>query len=228
MIILQKVLNQMQLLAYLEDRFYLLSKKSKIELFLFPLLVLALIYMLLTQEEKIKRDTNFFNVKFNKSFQNKDLDFVTILKDIESFSSKNKILIENISRNETTLNIELSALINKQILFINFLENYNSFSKIENLKIDKKSLNLEVVFQKQFVKEKINLKNRISKLKITANKSTIELNLLAIVGDMVNINNTWIQKFEEINGFKLIKVYPNKVLLESHFGKKWIKLHEDL
>jgi hypothetical protein len=55
--------------------------------------------------------------------------------------------------------------------------------------------------------------------KIPLSKKRVELKLLAIFNKKALINNEWLKKGDIIKGYKVIEIYPKKVVLkrENHF-----------
>lgn len=221
--IVVKSINQMQVLDYIEDRFFSLSKKSKIELVLFPLLLLVLIFMLFDNKKEAKsRVADSFSFK---EFEKIDFDYVKILKDIEQFCTKNHMKIISISRSENRIELEVKSSNAMQIRFIHFLENYNSFSKIETLEINKNFMNLKLSFIKNYLKRPFDFETSFLKLK---KEKVLKLKLFAIVDDRININGIWLSVGGKIDDYKLIEIKPDRVLLENSFEKRWLYLNEDL
>jgi hypothetical protein len=92
------------------------------------------------------------------------------------------------------LSVFLYADISNIILKINNIENYKPvFKKIYFIKCNK-------------------IKN-ISEKKVVNKKS--ELKLMAIFNNQALINNKWVKAGDYLKGYKVIKIYPKKVILKK-------------
>ena len=147
----------MQAIKYIEDKFESFSLKVKIELFLFPLLIFSFLIFLFYEEinnkkkDKVPHETISIN-----NIKMKD-NIVDILKDIEIFAKKENLHLENITSHNKNMKIEAYGSLEKRIIFLNYLENYNSFSKLVSIEILPETMNVEVDFNKVYKKVKNNL-----------------------------------------------------------------------
>ena len=203
----------MQVLKYIEDSFNSFNLRMKIELFILPLLILGVLAFLITKPtmKKSYNKTDMFS-KIQTLQMNEKI--VTVIKNIENYANENSIKIKSMSSSQNNIKIELYANKKEQIRFIKFLEDYNSFSKIKTLFIKQKDLSLELSFKKIYLKEQIDLENRIAKLE---EKKDINLKLQAIVGRKVLINDKWLEINSIFNEYELIKINTNSVFLDNRF-----------
>lgn len=203
----------MQILEYLENRFDNLSLKVKIELFLFPLVLLSLVFFLFEDSSKEKR-----TIKKEKTLVKKmNKKTVDIVKDIEKLAKKKQVNILNITTAEKNINIELEANKNRQVLFIDSLEKYNSFSKIKELVSNSKTLSLVLDFDSFYIKKS---KKSIELLK--EEKLLKKIKLIAVVNNRAYINNKWFSLNEDIGEYKIMFISNSKVVLNN--GSKDIEL----
>ena len=203
----------MQVLKYIEDSFNSFNLRMKIELFILPLLILGGLAFLITKPtmKKSYNKTDMFS-KIQTLQMNEKI--VNVIKNIENYANENSIKIKSMSSSKKNIKIELYANKKEQIRFIKFLEDYNSFSKIKTLFIKQKDLSLELSFKKIYLKEQIDLENRIAKLE---EKNDINLKLQAIVGEKVLINDKWLEINSIFNEYELIKINTNSVFLDNGF-----------
>lgn len=203
----------MQILEYLENRFDNLSLKVKIELFLFPLVLLSLVFFLFddfSKEKRIIKKEKTFVKKMNKKT-------VDIVKDIEKLAKKKQVNILNITTGEKNINIELEANKNKQVLFIDSLEKYNSFSKIKELVSNAQTLSLVLDFDSFYIKKP---KKNLELLR--EEKLLKKIKLIAVVNNRAYINNQWFSLNEDIGEYKIMFISNSKVILNN--GSKDIEL----
>lgn len=209
----------MSLLEQLENSFNLLSLRVKIELFLFPLILLLLIWYLFFENIENKKEISF-NTNLVKNIDMKD-SYISIIKDIEEYCEKSKIILKTIENQEQIIRLQIETDLKKQIRFIKFIEDYNSFSKISNLKIDKNSLYTEVDFKKLYVKNRFSLDKKIDKLF----KEVRNYKLNAIIDNKAFINQKWVSLNGKIDSYRLIDINMNSILLEDLKKKRKIRLY---
>lgn len=203
----------MQTLEYLENKFDNLSLKVKIELFLFPLVLLGLVFFLFDnsiKDRKIVRKEKILVKKMNKKT-------VDIVKDIEKLAKQKQVSILNITTSEKNISIELEANKNRQILFIDSLEKYNSFSKINELVSRTQTLSLVLDFHSFYIKKS---KKSIELLK--EEKILKKIKLMAVVNNKAYINEQWFNVNENIGEYKIMFISNSRVILNN--GSKNIEL----
>ena len=136
------------MLNYLNNKFTNSSSKTKIELYLLPLLLLYLCYFLfefsLTQssnieEIKAKVDVNSSNKEFKESF-------LDLFSNLEDYALKNQIVIFTLTNNKKIIVLKAKANLSNIQKFIKKIENINNFSKIRNLTLFK--ADLEIIYLK--------------------------------------------------------------------------------
>ena len=215
----------MSVIKYLETNFNNQSIRTKIELILFPLII-TLIIIFFTNESKNLESVNDIKIKINDTFnqinmENKILD---ILNDLESFLKTNKMQLNKISNNKNSIKIEIEANLIKQLLFIKFIEDYNSFSKIKYLRQEADILIVEIIFDKVYLKKSFELKKSFTNIE---DNSITKFNLFAIVDDKVLINNKWLKIKDSINSFKIIDIKENSVYLNNGFRTIKLKINKN-
>ncbi|XOB61536.1 hypothetical protein ACMC56_13150 [Campylobacterota bacterium DY0563] len=211
----------MSLLRSIEDKFESLSLRLKIEIFLFPLIIILLLSYLFydTNNESttiVKLDKKIIDVRMKDSY-------IKLLKQIEEFSLKNNITINFIKRDYRNIKLTLISNPKNLFLFLDFIERFNNFSKIETMSLSENKLSLDISFKK-FYQKKPYTALTSKNLKIKKQNSFV---LKAIVGNEVLINNIWIKKDDFIEGYKLVDIFKNKVFLKNDNEKIFLKLHKD-
>ena len=126
------------MLNYFNNNFLKSSKKTKIELYVLPLLIYLLLYVFLLEKGKNKdveissklNYEEFYNKKFESSF-------LELFSSLEKLAKKYEISILKNEKNENI--ILLKAVGNKQSIFdfIKDIENLNNFTKIDFLNMNK-------------------------------------------------------------------------------------------
>lgn len=214
----------MQVLKYIEDSFNSFDFRIKIEFFILPLLLFG-IFIFFTEKPNVSNNITNKTDILNK-IQNLQMheNLVNIIKNIENYAIENSLKIKSISSSSKNIKIELFANKKEQIKFMKFLEDYNSFSKIKTLLIKQKSINLELSFEKIYLKEKMNLENRILALK---EKKDINLKLQAIIGKKVLINDKWLELNKSFEEYELIKINRNSVILDNGYENIKLNIYRD-
>jgi len=206
-------------LKYLETNFNNLSIKIKIELVFFPLIIFF-IFVFFSQDKTSKFTSNIktsFASNSNKVVMNNEI--LDILNDLEKFILANKIQLNKISNNKQSIKIELKTNIVKQLLFIKFIEDYNSFSKVNYFKQEKDLLSIEIIFDRLYMKNAFKIKNELISLKKNINT---KFKLFAIIDNSVLINNKWLKIKDSVDSFQITEIKDNSVYLSN--GLKMIKL----
>lgn len=206
----------MQILALLESSFEKAPTRIKIELFIFPLIIISSILYLLEQTKVEDSRLNLFSGSVFIQEKSMEKSLIEIIKDIESYLSKNSIELIDISNINEKIQIKVNANTNESLKLIKFIEEYNSFSSIESLKIEKNTLFLTISFDKLYIKT-MNKKIE-SELEYLAKHESEKkrYSLKAIVGDDVLINDKWVSIGERINNeFKVSKINKDSVLIKG-------------
>lgn len=221
------------MLNYFNNNFLKSSKKTKIELYILPLLICVFLYLFFLEKGKnedveISSKLNyeeFYNKKFESSF----LEFFSSL---EKLAKKYEILI---LKNEKDKNIILLKAQGKKQSILNFIkdiENLNNFTKIDffNMNKNEKTKNytfeLKINLNKYYIKnlKEIEYEKKYEKVIVTQNSQNKEFRINAIVDDFAFINETWIKKNEKIEDYKLIKIDRNFVVLSNESNEIKLEL----
>lgn len=216
----------MQVLKSLENSFNEQAVKVKLELFVFPLIIVSLIlYIFKFEEDKSslkKRDTVYnFDFIEKKVMKEKPLD---ILRDIEEFLVTKKIKVNTISSSNHTIKLNVETSIKRQIELLKFLEDYNNFSKILTLNQDKNSLDIELSFKSFYIKSKLDLNERLDKLK---RRKKIALKLYAVIDKKALINERWLKVGDSLNELELIKIEDNAVYLKDEYEVEKLQIYKN-
>ncbi len=214
----------MQVLRYIEDSFNSFNLRMKIELFILPLLILLTLIFFTTKpitQKSISNNSNILNRMQKLQMQEK---IVNIITNIENYANINSLKIKSMSSSNKSIKIEVLANKKEQIKFMKFLEDYNNFSKIKTLLINQKSLNIELSFKKIYLKEKLDLRNRIEELQ---ERKNINLKLQAIIGKKVLINNKWLEVNKTFNEYEIVKINRNSVFLHDGFEIIELKIYNE-
>lgn len=155
---------------------------------------------------------------------NTKIKMLEILKHIDTSSKKYRIVFESLKQNGKSLDMIFKGT-NKSITdFIHYCEYFNSFSKIEQLKISTfntpnttlKNVQMKLSFHNYKYKQK----SMISKN--AANPKRDQFTLTAIVGSYVLLNNQWIGLNERMNNYSLHKINRQSVelLYQTNYQEK--------
>ncbi len=213
----------MQVLKSIEDKFDFFPFGVKLAFFLFPILAFTFLTYFIYEGEhnKLYIPKKIISVKSIKMKES----VVEILKEIEKYTFEHEIEVHLLKKDKSYIKFEVFSSLRKRILFLNYLEGFNSFSKIHEFKFFKDSLIVEVEFKKFYKKEKFILTNELSF--IENKKIEKKLVLQAIVGKSVLVNGYWFKIDDKIDSFILKKIEKNSILLENRFKKLVLKLHKN-
>ena len=168
------------MLDFLNNYFNNTSLKVKIELYLLPLLLFYLIYygsFVLFVNEASKLETK---VNLNE-FENKKFDgsLLELYSEIETYAKEEKIFIVSMQKDKNIIDIKAKTTSTAMINFIYKIENINSFTKINYLKIEEQledSLylaDLKIDLNKFYIKEKKEKNTNYKNTSINSSKSNI-------------------------------------------------------
>ncbi|XPV69360.1 MAG: hypothetical protein ACNI25_02005 [Halarcobacter sp.] len=200
----------MQFLESIESKFEKLSTFIKIELFISPCILVLIFYYF--QEPKKLISKNFINsgVEVNKLHMN--INMLEVLNDIEKFAIKNNIKLLNISNTQDRVKVSIKTKsFYDFIIFLNFLEHYNSFSKIISIEDNSILKEIEIGFDRFYVKKDSDFIKQIDK-KTTLNK---KFNLKAIVNKKLFIDNRWLKIGDTLGKYKIVEIDKNSIYLKS-------------
>ncbi|MDD3055166.1 MAG: hypothetical protein PHE16_04740 [Aliarcobacter sp.] len=225
------------MLNYLNRKFIDSSLKTKIEVYLLPLLLLYLCYFFLgfnlnknseNEEIKAKVDLNYSNKEFKNSF-------LDLSSNLEEYASKNHIIIFTLTNNKKVFNIKAKANLIRIENFIKKIENLNNFSKIKTLTLNKVDLDnylfeIEVDFNKFYIKkiEKDEDTQEIKqKIILTKDEKTKEYKINGIISEYAFINENWLKKDEKLDDLILTKIEKDFVVLENENKKIILELNNE-
>ena len=207
---------------------YLESKlKVKIQLLILPI---CLIYFYFYVEDKISVNSysnsslNNMNSLINKKFVG---SYISLIKEIESFSSSEKIKIDFINYNKNKLLIKGKSSLENINKLITKVEYINSFSKINSFNIKKEVKSKEYYFEinsefnKYYIKEKVLEETKHTQERIE------RFDLRAIISNNILLNNEWYSKNDLIGKYKIINIEKNLVVLEYQKNKIKLRLNKN-
>lgn len=228
------------MLTYINNKFINLSLKTKVELYILPLMLLYLLYylsngLIFTEKPILTKNKINFKEYENKKFQG---SFLELFSKLENSAKKNNIEILSLNNKNNIVDLKIESNIKQLPLFINEIENINSFTKINLITMyEKKDLNtyffhLKIDLNKFYIKriEKIKpiVKENFEKPKeIEISKIPIPQNnyeLKAIIAEYILINDIWLKEGEEIDGFKVDEINRNSIILENKNKKIRLEL----
>lgn len=196
------------LLSYLENKFSLLKLRTKVELYLLPLLIFYLFYFFFETNEDMKVQTKSNIETFShKKFQGSQFD---IIKKIELYSLNKKIFLSKIEDKKGVIFINAISSLNKIKPFLLMIENLNNFTQITsfNMKRDKNKFNLKITISlNNFFIKKIKLEKKIKEKK--------SIKIIGIIDKYVFINDKWFTLNEIIDDKKIIKIDNKYIELED-------------
>jgi hypothetical protein len=206
------------MLGEIKNKFENTSIKIKVELYIFPILLLILVFSFLEFDVK-----KIENIDYEKVFSKKyNASFPLLIEEIESFSSKNNINLSYISNEKKNINLKGIASLKNIKNLVHKLDYINSYSEIKSFNIQRKEkkyfFDISLSFDKFFVKKK-------QKLEVV--KKQKKLKLFAIVQNNVLINNKWLVRGDKIDSFTLFEIGKNHVRLKSKNKNLVLKVYKD-
>ncbi|MGJ0344938.1 hypothetical protein NG788_09925 [Aliarcobacter cryaerophilus] len=219
------------MLANFKNSFENSSLKTKIELYLLPILLLFLCYVLF-YNEKIEENQNVQNSELlnieNKKFTDSILELSNKIEDIAK--SENLIIQKTQSLKEQII-IQLKGKRDYLLNFLQKVEEINSFTKIDFLSLKKFEneiylIDIRVDVSKYYLKNKkvkdiINIEQEeINGTKEVEHKEEIivrpDFKINAIVGNNTFINDTWFELNDEVLGYKIETIANDYVILKNN------------
>ena len=225
------------MLANFKNSFENSSLKTKIELYLLPILLLFLFYVLF-YNEKIEENQNVQNSELlnieNKKFTDSILELSNKIEDI---AKSENLIIQKTQNFQEQIIIQAKGKRDNLLKFLENVEYINSFTKIDFLSLKKFEneiylIDVRVDVSKYYLKNKkvkdiINIEQEeINGAKDDEYKEEIivrpDFKINAIVGNNTFINDTWFELNDEVLGYKIETIASDYVILKNN--KDIIKL----
>lgn len=225
------------MLANFKNSFENSSLKTKIELYLLPILLLFLFYVLF-YNEKIEENQNVQNSELlnieNKKFTDSILELSNKIEDI---AKSENLIIQKTQSSKEQIIIQLKGKRDYLLNFLQKVEEINSFTKIDFLSLKKFEkeiylIDVRVDVSKYYLKNKkvkdiINIEQEeINGTKEDEYKEEIivrpDFKINAIVGNNTFINGTWFELNDEVLGYRIETIASDYVILKNN--KDIIKL----
>ncbi|OCL94284.1 hypothetical protein [Arcobacter porcinus] len=210
------------------------KRKTKIELFLLPLLIT--IFLIIAYENFIKEAKEDETIELYKLINKKNSEeLIKISKQIEQIALKDEVFIQKIENFKDEIRVIAKSSSYKLISFLEDIERFNDFSKINIFTLSNKGneyfIDFNIDLSKYYIKnhkDRIVLKEekieKINKSKESIGKSPT---LFAIVGDFVFIDDMWIKNRDNFYNFRVNIIDKNIVWLEDRDNKIELKVHKN-
>lgn len=222
------------MLNSLNDKFINATLKTKIELYLLPLLLLYLFHFLFHFE--VKDDSSIQpKVNFDYSKNQFDDSFLQVFSNLEDYALKNEIVIKSLTNEKKIVYIKAkSKLINIE-KFIKKIENLNNFTKIKSFILNKENEN-EYIFEIQIdlnkfyikkIEKEVDNQGLELKLEVKNSENFKEYKISGIISEYAFINDIWLKKDENIDDLKLTLIEKDFVVLENKNRKIILELNNE-
>ena len=222
------------MLNNLNNKFINSSLKTKIELYLLPLLLLYLFYFLFHFETKddssiqAKVDFDYSKNQFNDSF-------LDLFSNIEDYALKNQIVIKSITNEKKIVFLKAKSKIENIEKFIKKIENFNNFTKIKSFILNKDDENqyvfeIQIDLNKFYIKKiekEVENQNQKTTFQINNSEKSKEYKIRGIISEYAFINDIWLKKDENIDDLKLVKIEKDFVVLENENRKIILELNNE-
>jgi len=207
------------MLNLVKNSFETSSLKVKIELYILPILIIFLFYILIFEQhiEEFEEKQNIDLVNFeNKKY---DKPVLELLNSIEQMAKNNNIFIQKSENIKDEIFLQAKSKKDDLLKFLHKIENLNSFTNIHSLNLKKSEFDsylfdLKVDISKFYIKKKVDLKE-IKENTISKNNSAVDFKIDAIIGKYAFINDDWIELNGFIDGYKLDFISRNFVILKK-------------
>ena len=218
------------MLNNLNDKFINTPLKTKIELYLLPLLLLYLFYFLFNFEAK---DDLSIQPKVNFDYSKNQFEesFLDLFSTLEDYASKNQIVIISLTNEKKIVFLKAKSALENMQKFITKIENLNNFTKIKSFILNKQDEN-QYIFEIQidlnrFYIKKIKKEVEIKHEEIKYSQNSREYKISGIISDYVFINDIWLKKDDNIDDLKLVQIGKDFVVLENENRKIILELNNE-
>ena len=222
------------MLNNLNNKFINSSLKTKIELYLLPLLLLYLFYFLFHFETK---DDSSIQAKVDFDYSKNQFEdsFLDLFSNIEDYALKNQIVIKSLTNEKKIVFLKAKSKIENIEKFIKKIENLNNFTKIKSFILNKDDEN-QYVFEIQIDLNKFYIKKMEKEVENQNQKTTFQINnsekskeykIRGIISEYAFINDIWLKKDENIDDLKLVKIEKDFVVLENENRKIILELNNE-
>ena len=222
------------MLNNLNNKFINSSLKTKIELYLLPLLLLYLFYFLFHFETK---DDSSIQAKVDFDYSKNQFEdsFLDLFSNIEDYALKNQIVIKSITNEKKIVFLKAKSKIENIEKFIKKIENLNNFTKIKSFILNKDDEN-QYVFEIQIDLNKFYIKKIEKEVENQSQKTTLQINnsekskeykISGIISEYAFINDIWLKKDENIDDLKLTQIEKDFVMLENENRKIILELNNE-
>lgn len=218
------------MLNNLNDKFINTPSKTKIELYLLPLLLLYLFYFLFNFEAK---DDLSIQPKVNFDYSKNQFEesFLDLFSTLEDYASKNQIVIISLTNEKKIVFLKAKSALENMQKFITKIENLNNFTKIKSFILNKQDENqyifeIQIDLNKFYIK-KIEKEVEIKHEEIKYSQNSREYKISGIISDYVFINDIWLKKDDNIDDLKLVQIGKDFVVLENKNRKIILELNNE-
>ena len=220
------------MLANFKNSFENSSLKTKIELYLLPILCLVLLYVVFDDKKIVENENNqnseLLNIE-NKKFTDSILELSNKIEDI---AKSENLIIQKTQSSKEQIIIQLKGKRDYLLNFLQKVEEINSFTKIDFLSLKKFENEIYLIDVRVDV-SKYYLKNKKAKDIINIEQENInetkeeivvrpDFKINAIVGNNTFINDSWFELNDEVLGYKIETIANDYVILKNN--KDIIKL----
>ena len=222
------------MLNNLNDKFINTPLKTKIELYLLPLLLLYLFYFLFNFEAK---DDLSIQPKVNFDYSKNQFEesFLDLFSTLEDYASKNQIVIISLTNEKKIVFLKAKSALENMQKFITKIENLNNFTKIKSFILNKQDENqyifeIQIDLNKFYIKKiekELDNKALESKLEVKNDEKSKGYKINAIISEYAFINDVWLKKDENIDDLKLVQIEKDFVVLKNENKKIILELNNE-
>lgn len=214
------------MLTYLNNKFINSSSKTKMELYLLPLMLFYLGYYLLTNTNNEKEPNEIKNSIELSQYQNKKFEgsFLELFSNIENSAKQLTMQVKSLNNKMNIVELKVDGKKEELGKLIKKIENINNFTQIDSINVyDKNSSNIysfdfKIDLNKYYIKKL----HKEEENKTLISKANYELK--AIITNYILINDKWIKIGENIDDLQLVDINKNFVILKNDNKKLKLEL----
>ena len=212
----------MEALNQVNKKFKNLSFKTKLQLYLLPILILFLFFMTFESHKEIElplAKVKTINYRFSS---------IDLISKIQKYANKRSIKILSIDVKSRIINMAIEAKSKEIDKFLLFLENIDTnsnivffeTSKIKASKTNTLNAKVKIDFKKSYIK---NIKKELFVSKVKNSKPKLK----AIIYNYAFLDNKWRVKGESFSSYKIIQINKNSVVLKKDGKKLELKVYNE-
>jgi hypothetical protein len=235
----------MRVLNYTNNYLKQLSLFERVLVYMFPLVIFSSSFLLMDFSEIKQNKVQSQIVQLKEKIEvlekqgSKPTMFAIVLDDFEQYAIDKKLLVDSIQIFDRSIDLKVKGHLNNLVSLIDYCETYDNYSKVKSLKMSYhekerlNSLNIVISFDKAYIKINENeqaLQEELQSLENVFVKAQVfdaVMQLNAIVGNYVLINDQWLSKEETFQGYTIASISPKHITMTKDNKKVLLELFNE-